>query len=67
MKSPSFLIPFIIAEIGRDTSNNEKEIENKRNAKKIIILSKMGIVIEYFAGKNCNYFIFLYNRIVIEE
>lgn len=27
----------------------------------------MGIVIEYFAGKNCNYFIFLYNRIVIEE
>jgi hypothetical protein len=27
----------------------------------------MGIVIEYFAGKNCNYFIFLYNRIVIEN
>lgn len=34
VKSPSFLISFIIAEIGRDTSNNEKEIDNKRNAKK---------------------------------
>ena len=34
IKSPSFLIPSIIAEIGRDTSNNEKEIDNKRNAKK---------------------------------
>lgn len=25
----------------------------------------MGMVIERFAGKNCNYFIFLYNGIVI--
>lgn len=27
----------------------------------------MGIVIEYFAGKNCNYFIFLYNSIVTQN
>ena len=27
-----------------------------------MMLSKMGIVIEYFALKNCNSVIFLYNR-----
>ena len=34
MKSPSFLIPSIIAEISRDTRYNEKENENNWIAKK---------------------------------
>jgi len=34
IKSPSFLIPSIIAEISRDTRYNEKENENNWIAKK---------------------------------